>query len=446
MKLRLRYLLQFGFLALTIYGVFVLNAHCERWCPFGGVESIYSYVNEGAALCSIGTSNFFILGGVLLSVVLARRVFCSHACPIGTISEWTGRLGRSTGLPQWKPGGRTDAVLRLLKYPVLAVILYFTYRAGELIFRGFDPCYALIGRHGEDITYWAYVVAGAILVCSLLISLPFCRWLCPLAAVMSPLSRLGLLRVRRDGDTCKDCGLCAKKCPMSIPIDQVKQASEARCTLCLECQGACPVGENRPLSVGAAIGPAARRGGASLLVAIIILGCLAAAVILAEQNPLPSLVKTREGVDSPAEYESIELKVENLKCRGSANRLWYFLDRQDLFHLPGYLKFEAWPGPGMAAIRVTFDPSQTDVEAVKQAIVEPIFVIPEDGPADHMDSDPMAGDDLGHIEQSPFKIEGYEPVPDDDLPPIPEDLDLPGGMDLPGMDDPMLNGTDMPGI
>ena len=60
---------QLGFLTLTLVGVFYFGANCERWCPFGGVEALYAYVAEGDVLCSLGVSNFFILGGVLLSVL-----------------------------------------------------------------------------------------------------------------------------------------------------------------------------------------------------------------------------------------------------------------------------------------------------------------------------------------------------------------------------------------
>ena len=65
-------------------------------------------------------------------------------------------------MPHLRVGPRWDRALALLKYPLLALILVATWRAGELVFRGYDPCYALLSRHGADITVWAYVVAGAI--------------------------------------------------------------------------------------------------------------------------------------------------------------------------------------------------------------------------------------------------------------------------------------------
>ncbi|MCY2989045.1 MAG: 4Fe-4S binding protein, partial [Planctomycetota bacterium] len=78
-----RRVVQASFLGVVVLGTFVWRANCERWCPFGGVEAIATYATEGDMLCSLGTSNFFILGGVLLMTLLLRRVFCGYICPIG---------------------------------------------------------------------------------------------------------------------------------------------------------------------------------------------------------------------------------------------------------------------------------------------------------------------------------------------------------------------------
>ncbi len=69
---RTRRVIQGSFLAITLVGVFVLGANCELWCPFGGVEAIYEYTTRGTMLCSLGVSNFYILGGVLLMTLLTR--------------------------------------------------------------------------------------------------------------------------------------------------------------------------------------------------------------------------------------------------------------------------------------------------------------------------------------------------------------------------------------
>lgn len=380
---------QLGFLVLILVGVFVVRGNAERWCPFGGVEAIYAYVTEGNVLCSIGVSNFFVLGGVLLTLLLVRRAFCGYACPVGTVSEWVGEGAKRLGIRPRRVPLVVDRVLSLLKYVVLALILFVTWRASELLFRTACPAYALLGRHGEDITFWAYVVSGAILLFSVFLVLPFCRWFCPFAAVMNVFSRFGLGRVARDPEACVDCGKCQRSCPMAIPVDKVEQVKEARCIACLQCVDACPTQGRKTLAWRL---PFARSWAIPKSVVMgTFLVVMAAAVAGAALVPLPSFTYTRG--DAPAVTETVELNIYDLTCRGRANLLVYYLERDDDLMLPGYLRFEGWPTPGVGRARITFDPAETTAEAVKQAVAESYY--------DY---------DLGLWRHSPFVIEGFDPL------------------------------------
>jgi len=312
-----RRIIQASMLALTLTGVFVLGANVELWCPLGGLEGLYTYWTEGNLVCSLGVSNFYVLGAVLVMALLLRRAFCGYLCPIGTISEWLGAGARRLGIPAARIPGTIDRGLAWLKYAVLAAILYFTWQAGELLFRGYDPCYALISRHGADITWWAYAVSATIVVASLLVVMPFCRWLCPLAAVLNPFSRFGLARVKRDPAQCTGCRRCAVACPMAIPVDEVTEVTHARCLSCLECVAACPHRSRAALVWGppAALG---RRWPHAVLVAVLVL-CVAGAVSAAHLFPFASFVKLQG--TAPPQVATLELRVENLSCRGRANLL-----------------------------------------------------------------------------------------------------------------------------
>ena len=292
--------------------------------------------------------------------------------------------------PASVPAG-LDHSLSLLKYGVLGLILYFTWKVDELIFRGFDPCYALISRHGEDITFWAYVVSGAVVLGSVFLTVPFCRWLCPLGAVLNPFSRFGATRVRRDGDVCIDCGKCAKACPMAIPVDRVQEVTHARCTSCLDCVEACPEGKAGALKLRIpgipAHAPAAWSKAALVLVLLL---ALTVAVSASYLFPLPSFMWSRG--EEPPKITTLDLKIENLNCRGNANLLVYFLERDDELEIPGYLRLEAWPGPGTAEARISFDPAAADPDMINMAVTEPYF------------------DYVANIwRNSPFGIEGYDP-------------------------------------
>lgn len=384
---RTRFVVQGAFLLIVLAGVFLVRGHAEGFCPFGGVEGLYTYLREGAMPCSLGMSNFYILGALLVVTLLLRRAFCGYVCPIGAISEWLRRGAERLGLRGVRVPHRVDRVLAAGKVVVLALILWLTWRSAELVFRGFDPCYALISRHGEDITLWAYVVSGAIVAGSLFVMLPFCRWLCPLAAVFHPFSRFGYARVKRDAEACVDCGRCAEACPTAIPVDREREVRAARCIACQECVEACPVSGGRALSWGPP-GPVGRRWGRAWLLGIL-LGGVGAAVAATYALPGPSF--THERGERPGGVQEMEAVVEDLTCRGRANLLVYFLERDDLYAVSGYLRLDAWPAPARGRARIGFDGSLATEEDIRQAIEEPYF----DG-------------ELGVWQTSPFSLGGGE--------------------------------------
>ena len=390
---KLRMCSQFAFFLLVVIGVFFLKGNAERWCPFGGVEAIFTYIQEGNMVCSLGVSNFYILAAVLLITLVLKRAFCGYMCPIGTISEWIGNVSCKLGLSPWTVPTKLDKVLSILKYAVLATILFFTYQAGELLFRGYDPCYALISRHGEDITIWSYVVAGSILFFSVFIRIPFCRWFCPLAAVLNPFSRFAFTSVRR-GESCVDCGKCAKACPMAIPVDKVSKVNHSRCLACMNCLDVCPKKNENAITWG----PSFSKKKWSVGIIIPIFLFLTSFAIFADIFfPLPSYIKERG--EKPKQTKILHLEIKNLGCRGRANALMSYLNRDDDYEISGYLKLEAWPNPQWTKVHITYDPTQTNAKMIKEAIMGEYFDVKQNG-----------------LISPGFQIKGYDPLEGIELP------------------------------
>ena len=94
---------------------------------------------------------------------------------------------------------KADWVLSKIKYVVLVLIIVLSYRVSELVFRGYDPFYTLFtaGKGHGLMATWSLVILGAVLVGSFLFEMAWCRYLCPLGAVMDPLSKIGLVKVKR---------------------------------------------------------------------------------------------------------------------------------------------------------------------------------------------------------------------------------------------------------
>jgi polyferredoxin len=224
----------------------------ETYCPFGGLETAYAFFTRQRFTCAAGELNLTLFLALLGLTFMARKSFCSWVCPFGTVSEWLAVPGRKIfrkprrdpegrPLQLLEPSRRWDAALRWLRLPVLCATLFFTFKTGELIFRGYDPYYILFSFHGHDVRWWSYIILGTLLAAALLVPMAWCRYLCPLGVALWPLSALGRIRLRRDRYTCTSCGACDRACPHSIDVSRVEQVRSGECTLCLECSCACPV-------------------------------------------------------------------------------------------------------------------------------------------------------------------------------------------------------------
>jgi polyferredoxin len=239
--------IRYGLLALVLASVVYLALGHGKWsfeayCPFGGMESLWGLIRGGEFSCALGPLNLSMLIGTLVLALVAKKAFCGWACPIGFLGELSGRLGGRLwrGRPRVRPGANSR--LKLLRYAVLVVSLYFTYRLGELVLRGYDPYYIIFSGFGHGTVGWiTYVTLAVLVVGAFLVPMFFCRYLCPLGATFDPASRLGLVKIVRNPALCSSCGDCGRACPHELRPDQAVKLRHRDCTNCLECVDACPV-------------------------------------------------------------------------------------------------------------------------------------------------------------------------------------------------------------
>ena len=254
---------QFLFLGLTAWVAYqmlhgVRGATIEKYCPFGGVETLIPWINKTGTLCSLSTINISVLAGVLIITFLYKRVFCSHICPVGALSEWIAAFGRRYIIKSWRLPLKVDHTLMWLKYLVLVFIIWGTVRVGELIFREIDPYYVLftLGRgHGIaegviGIGEFSLVIILVLFSLNIVVPLAFCKYLCPLGACLNPLSRIGLIRIHRNPETCIDCKCCDAACKWGIKVSHVSSVRSAECCNCQDCVRSCPVSDTLALRIG----------------------------------------------------------------------------------------------------------------------------------------------------------------------------------------------------
>jgi len=82
-----------------------------------------------------------------------------------------------------------------------------------------------------------------VLVLSLIVERPFCKYACPYGAVLGVFNLFRIFKIRRRRSTCIDCKACDRSCPMNIPVSTSGAVRDHQCISCLKCtsEQVCPV-------------------------------------------------------------------------------------------------------------------------------------------------------------------------------------------------------------
>ncbi|SFC12827.1 4Fe-4S binding protein [Pragia fontium] len=220
-------------------------AGIEGWLPIAGLMNL-KYTLETWQIPPVHAASMLLLIAFLAMSFLLKKAFCSWLCPIGTLSEALATLGKKLFgrhflLPRW-----LDIPLRGLKYLLLAFFLYLVIPMPVQALQAFlmSP-YGLIAdvkmlnffRFIGETTLISIIV---LTIGSLFIQNLWCRYLCPYGALIGIFSLFSPFKIRRNADSCIDCGKCAKACPSRIPVDRLIQVRTVECTACMSCVESCP--------------------------------------------------------------------------------------------------------------------------------------------------------------------------------------------------------------
>ena len=265
----LRKIMQIGFFVLVALislnhsmidnggvGIFSSKVSIHAICPFGGVETAYQLITSGSFLQKVRSSSVILLDIVLLLGFLFGPVFCGWICPLGSIQEWIGKLGRAWFGPKrynhFVPA-KLDAVLRYARYGVLAWVLYATITSAQLAFQAYDPFFALFHFWTGEAAPTALLVLSTTLFLSLFVERPWCKYACPFGALLGLTNLFRVFAIRRNASTCRPGGACAMLCPMNIPVSKKTVVRDHQCISCLECtsEACCPVKDTVVFSAGA---------------------------------------------------------------------------------------------------------------------------------------------------------------------------------------------------
>ena len=375
----------------------------EAYCPFGGLQALGSYLLSGSLSCTM-TSSQIVMGILLLiGVILFSKLFCAFICPVGTVSEWLGKLGTRFKV-RVTISGLADKLLRSLKYVLLFLTLYFTFQSNELFCKKYDPYFGLATGFGADVVLLYAIAAIAVVVLgSVFIRLFWCKYLCPLGAISNIfkftiffVAVLGIYlililaagfeisyvwplaiscaggyaielagqksrffpvaKITRAATTCTDCKLCTKRCPQGIDVASVDSVKHVDCNLCGDCLLVCPVKNTLHIN---------RRKGLKRLPVIITVALVILGISLGSVWEIPTINQQWGEADQIAKASVFTRDgLKNIKCYGSsmsfANQM---RDVEGIYGVATYVKKHG--------VKIYYDRSVIDSAKIAELLFTP---------------------------------------------------------------------------
>lgn len=217
----------------------------EGWLPIAGLMNLKYFLLTGW-VPAIHPAAMFLLITFLAMSFLFRKAFCSWLCPVGTVSEYLGLVGKKLFGRNFRIWRWIDIPLRGLKYLLLGFFVWaISTMSAAAIANFMRSDYGLVAgvkmlNFFRFIGETGLIVLGVLVLASVPVQNFWCRYLCPYGALLGFASLLSPVRIRREPEPCIDCAKCAKVCPSNLPVDQLITIKSAECTGCLECVAVCP--------------------------------------------------------------------------------------------------------------------------------------------------------------------------------------------------------------
>ena len=415
-----KYALQWGVLALIIFFLSGLGAKVlgletpdpEKYCPFGGLQALTTFLVKGSLPCSMTTMQIMMGIALAAAVILFSKLFCGYLCPVGTVEDLLKKLREAIGFKSVTiaNGSVADKILRIVKYALLFWIVYMTVSASELFCKNLDPYYAAATGFKGEITLWMSLVSlGVVLLLGIVIDRFWCKYVCPLGAVSNSLKywvwlvllagicwalnllgvhvawiwylgaycllgylleifhsrlKLLLLGVTINQAQCSHrCYSCRKSCPYGIDVpSHGNKVTSVDCTLCGECVAACPT---KALAIGIRPGESEKsRRFTRFLPAIIAVVLVVAAAIAGGKFELPTINETWGTTENMA-LETVTVKnLRSVKCYGSSMAFKARMEKVRGVH--GVKTFV-----GSHTVVISYDPSVTTADKVQAEVFVP---------------------------------------------------------------------------
>lgn len=176
--------------------------------------------------------------------ILLGRFFCGWFCAFGSFNDFIYIISNKVFKIKYKINVKLDLTLKYLKYGILLFIIFLIWTKGNKSFDVFSPwnAFGQISELPQAIIKYAigFIVLAFISVGAMFIERFFCRYLCPLGAVFSVISRASIFRIDKPTDACGKCRICTNSCATGIELYKTQKVNSGECINCLKCIRVCP--------------------------------------------------------------------------------------------------------------------------------------------------------------------------------------------------------------
>lgn len=216
-------------------------------CPIGALQSTLSSREYKISL--------YVLGFISLFAVIFGRLICGFLCPFGLIQDLLFKIPFVKKVRELKG----EKLLRCFRFIILAVFViilpmfviditglgkpwFCKYICPVGTLEGGIPLVLMNKTLRSAIGFlfkWKVTILIAILIFSIIIYRPFCRYICPLGAIYGLFNKISFVSYKVDKSKCTKCGVCQKTCKLNIKVYENPNSMD--CIRCGECIEACSV-------------------------------------------------------------------------------------------------------------------------------------------------------------------------------------------------------------
>ncbi len=188
------------------------------------------------------------------AVVIVGRFFCGYFCSFGAVQDFLWFVGRKlffkkTGAGKLRAHSENAGRKFHAEWIKYGIFLFWAVLvwSGVLKWNIRGP-WQVFGQY-SSVGHWPGVkpllsVGGALLLVifigSVFVQRFFCRYLCPMGAVYSLISKAAFLKIEKPRSSCGNCRLCTAKCMMGINLTEKDRAAGGECIGCGVCVNGCP--------------------------------------------------------------------------------------------------------------------------------------------------------------------------------------------------------------